>query len=243
MYILYLTFMAEIIMFKAILIHFPITFLNLNTSKIKFTCVLIGFLHYVIAIGVVVADIYTENCGFINSLDMDEAYDLIDRTQMVQFTKYKHVFQWGFIGIVFPISWCYEMLSISYYSFQKILKKITRHRVVPACSVTVNDIENNHETTVTNGNTEHAVAQNIRKLKNIPDSHSIALFITLTNIIIMALSIVRNFVQYTYPFTVVIYVLGRLVVIIVPICWFYNYTAAVTFAANRLHQLKASFSY
>ena len=103
MYILYLTFMAEIIMFKAILIHFPITFLNLNTSKIKFTCVLIGFLHYVIAIGVVVADIYTENCGFINSLDMDEAYDLIDRNQMVQFTKYKHVFQWGFIGIVFPI--------------------------------------------------------------------------------------------------------------------------------------------
>ncbi len=227
----YFTFVTQIIVVKAILINFPSFYLKLNTNRVKRVCLSIALIQLMLAIFGVVVAVINEDCGFSNAIDMDENFHLVSKETMEVYVKYTNRYPWLLLAIAFPLSWCYEVVTILFNFVRFILFRHNKVSPYPVKSMAPTEENTSIDSHLTN--------KFVPKMQN-PLSHNIAVIITIVNTIIVILVFVRRSMTNSYPLTVVIILIERLWLIVSPIFWFYKHEAAVQFNLNRFKQLRLS---
>lgn len=227
----YFTFVTQIIVVKAILINFPAFYLKLNTNRVKRFCLSIALIQLMLAIFGVVVAIFNEDCGFSNAIDMDENYYLVSKQTMEAYVKYSNRYPWLLLAVAFPLSWCYEVVTILFNFVRFLLFRHNKVSPYPVQSMAPTEENTRIDSRLT--------YKFVPKMQN-PLSHNIAVIITIVNTIIVILVFVRRSMTDSYPLTVVIILIERMWLIVCPIFWFYKHEAAVQFNLNRFKQLRLS---
>ncbi len=110
----YSTFVTQIIVFKAILINFPSFYLQLNTYKVKYLCLSVAVIQWMLIILGFLLDILDDNCGFVNVIDMDEKYNIVSKETMEVYVKYTNLYPRLILFTAYPLSLCYELFTVLY---------------------------------------------------------------------------------------------------------------------------------
>ena len=229
-FVLYLTFMTEMIIFKAILKLFPHVYLCLNTPRVKMACAAAGIIQFLLCIGVVTSDILNGDCNLISATDMYDHYDLVDKTYMNKFIRHRNNASVVVtaVFIVHPISWCYEIFVRVYQIIKNITCKsqlTTQNAIQPAAI--------NFELLPLKRGQENS--------QNKPDSHSIMFYIIMANIVGGFFGILRFFLSDSYYVTFCMVIIGRFIECVFPLYWFLNYEDAVNFISFRIYQFKLKY--